>query len=156
MVNYDLYIPIDIKGPIKKSSKVVVQKHSNNNPTILFQLFRGCFPLMLEDISKEAIAFTNTNNDTVKGSGELQVVNPHRGTISYVLSKDDITLFGLHTITLGITTGDSFFTVQCVIMVDEINDGIYEALTGDDDSSSSGKCSAVSYGNNEFPCQYYN
>ena len=158
MVDFDVYIPIDVRGPIKKSSNVIVQKHSTNNPTILFQLFRGHCPLMLDDISKVAIAFTNTNNESVKGKGQLQVVNPHRGTISYVLNKDDITLFGLHTVTLGITTGDSFFTVQCVIMVDEINSGIYEALTGDSDDGSGSGCdgSAVSYGNNEFPCQYYN
>ena len=157
MNNFDVYIPIDVCGPIKTSSRVNVQKHGNNNPAIMFQLFRGHFPLMLDDASSVSIAFTNTNNETVKGSGTLQIVNPHRGTISYVMSSNDITLFGLHTITLGISTpNNSFFTVQCVIMCDEINDGIYNALTGNDSSSSGCNGNAVSYIDNDFPCQYFN
>ena len=156
MNNFDVYIPIDVHGPIKTNSHLNVQKHSSNNPAIMFQLFDGPFPLMLDDISKVSIAFTNTKNETVKGSGQLQVVNPHRGTISYVLSKDDITLFGLHTITLGITTGKSFFTVQCVAMCDEISDSLYEALTGDDSGDSGCNDNALYYGEGEFPCVYYN
>lgn len=158
MNNFDCYIPIDVHGPIKTSAKLNVQKHSTNNPAIMFQLFNGPRPLMLDDISKVSIAFTNTNNVSVKGSGTLQVVNPHRGTISYVLNKDDITLFGIHTITLGITTGDTFFTVQCTLMCQEINDDLYNALTGDDNNSCSNNscCSTVTRWGNDFPCQYYN
>ena len=156
MNNFDVYIPIDVRGPIKTSSRVNVQKHSANNPAIMFQLFTGACPLMLDDISKVSIAFTNTKGETVKGSGQLQVVNPHRGTISYVLSSDDITMYGLITVTLGITTGNSFFTVQCVIMCDEINDDIYNALTGDGSSSSGTGDNTLSYGDGSFPCVYYN
>lgn len=155
MNNYDVYIPIDVRGPIKTSAKLNVQKYTTNNPAILFQLFEGHRPVMLDDTSKVAIAFTNTDNVTVKGSGQLQIVNPHRGTISYVLDKADITMFGLHTITLGITTDTSFFTVQCVAMCDEISSNIYNALTGDDSSGSSSHCSAVTFGD-DFPCQYFN
>jgi hypothetical protein len=157
MNNFDCYIPIDIHGPIKTSAKLNVQKHSTNNPAIMFQLFDGPRPLMLDDISKVTIAFTNTNNESVAGSGTLQVVNPHRGTISYVLNSADITLFGIHTITLGITTGDSFFTVQCTLMCQEINDDLYNILAGNDgdSSSGSGSCKVFTYGD-DFPCQYYN
>lgn len=156
MNNFDVYIPIDVHGPIKTNSHINVQKYDNNNPAIMFQLFDGPFPLMLDDVSKVAIAFTNTKNETVKGSGQLQIVNPHRGTISYVMSKDDITLFGLHTITLGITTGKSFFTVQCVAMCDEISESLYNALTGDNSGDSGCNDNALSYGEGEFPCVYYN
>lgn len=156
MNNYDVYIPIDVHGPIKTSSRTNIQLHSTNNPAILFQLFDGCRPLMLDDISKVSIAFTNTNNVSVKGSGELQVVNPHRGTISYVLSNEDMTMTGIHTVTLGITTGCSFFTVQTTIFCQDISDSLYEALTGESSSGSGSSCSgAVSWGN-EFPCTYFN
>lgn len=155
MNNFDIYIPIDVRGPIKTGAKANVQLHSANNPAIMFQLFTGPLPLMLDDVSKVSIAFTNENNVSVKGSGTLQVVNPHRGTISYVLSDSDITATGLHTITLGITTGTSFFTVQTVIYAQDISDSLYEALTGDSSSSSSSSSCAYTYGT-DFPCAYYN
>ena len=155
MNNFDIYIPIDVRGPIKTGARANVQLHSNNNPAIMFQLFTGPLPLMLDDISKVSIAFTNENNVSVKGSGTLQVVNPHRGTISYVLSNSDITATGLHTITLGITTNNSFFTVQTVIYAQDIDSDLYDILTGDDSSSSSGKSCAYTYGT-DFPCAYYN
>ena len=104
MNNFDIYIPIDVKGPIKTGARTNIQMKNTNNPAILFQLFTGPFPLMLDDASSVSIAFTNEDNVSVKGSGTLQIVNPHRGTISYVPTKEDITKSGLHTITLGITT----------------------------------------------------
>ena len=158
MNNYDYYVPIDVKCPIRTTTKINVQKHTDNNPAIMFQLFERHKPLMLDDISKVAIAFTNTENKVTKGAGKLQVVNPHRGTISYELSSDDITMFGLHTVTLGITTNDSFFTVQCVIMCQEISDDLYNALTGKTSSNCSCGCSDKNCkcGCNNFPCKYYN
>ena len=155
MNNFDVYIPINVRGPIKTSSRANIQLYSNNNPAIMFQLFTGPCPLMLDDISKVSIAFTNTNNESKAGSGTLQVVNPHRGTISYVLSKDDITMSGLNTVTLGITTDKSFFTVQTTLYCQDISNSLYNALT--DDSSTNNNCSgnSVQYGT-EFPCIYYN
>ena len=158
MNNFDSYVPIDIHGPIKTGAKLNIQKYNNHNPVILFQLFNGPMPLMLDDISKVAIAFTNTNNVSVKGSGTLQVVNPHRGTISYELSSEDLTMSGLITITLGITTNDAFFTVQTVAQCQDMSSSLYDALTGDDSNNgSSSGCSTLSwdYGSN-FPCQYFN
>ena len=155
MNSFDFYVPIDIHGPIKTSARINVQKHSTNNPAILFQLFDGFRPLMLDDISKVAIAFTNTEGVVTKGTGQLQVVNPHRGTISYQLVSADITLFGINTVTIGITTGDSFFTVQTTIMCDEISDDLYNALTGDDGSGSGSSSKTYCY-SDTFPCQYYN
>lgn len=148
----DVYIPIDISGPIKTCSGVNVQKHSTNNPVLLFQLFDKEKPLMLDDTSSVSIAFTNTNNESVGGSGNLQIVNPHRGTISYEMNSNDITLFGLNTITIAVTTGSSFFTVQCVIMCQEINDSLYKALQDSTDSSEM----STSCGDNTFPCSHYN
>ena len=158
----DIYIPIDIAGPIKTSSGINIQKHSANNPVLLFQLFDKGRPMMLDDVSKVSIAFTNTNNESVAGSGNLQIVNPHRGTISYEISSDDITLFGLNTITIGVTTGSSFFTVQCVAMCQDIDDSLFDALQNSGEGSSSSSSSATSCGCSEecwccpFPCSYYN
>lgn len=155
MNNFDIYIPIDVRGPIKTGSRANIQLNASNNPAIMFQLFTGPCPLMLDDISAVSIAFTNEKNESVKGSGDLQVVNPHRGTISYVLAKDDITLSGLHTITLGITTNNSFFTVQTVIYAQDISNSLYTALTGKDNDDGSGPNSFYVYGD-DFPCSYYN
>ena len=158
MNNFDAYVPIDIHGPIKTSARLNIQKYNNNNPVILFQLFDGPKPLMLDDISKVAIAFTNTNNVSVSGSGTLQVVNPHRGTISYELSSADLTMSGLITITLGITTGNAFFTVQTVAQCQDMSSSLLDALNGDGDGSGSSSSSFTlswDYGNN-FPCQYFN
>ena len=155
MNNFDIYIPIDVRGPIKTGARANIQMKASNNPAIMFQLFTGPFPLMLDDASSVSIAFTNEDNVSVKGSGTLQVVNPHRGTISYVLAKGDITKSGLHTVTLGITTDTSFFTVQTVIFAQDISDSLYQALTGEDDSGSSGPNCAYTY-SDDFPCAYYN
>lgn len=158
MNNYDIYIPIDVRGPIKTSSRTNIQWGTSNNPHIMFQLFSYGCPLMLDDASKVTIAFTNTNNESVAGSGTLQIVNPHRGTISYVLAKEDITMFGIHTVTLGITTGDSFFTVQTTIFCQDIGSGLCEALGINSDSNSGSSSSSGNYYTygNEFPCIYYN
>lgn len=150
-----MYIPIDIHGPIKTSPRANIQKGYNKDPAILFQLFNGPRPLMLDDISKVTIAFTNTNNESVKGSGTLQVVNPHRGTISYELNKNDISMSGLHTITLGITTLESSFTVQTTIYCQDLSNDLYGILYGDSSDSDCGKSGYTSWGNN-FPCSYYN
>ena len=155
MNNFDYYVPIDVHGPIKTTSKVNIQKHSTHNPTIMFQLFDGCRPLMLDDISKVAIAFTNTEGVVTRGSGTLQVVNPHRGTISYELVASDITMFGLNTVTLGITTGNSFFTVQTTFMCQEISDDLYNALMDDGSGSGGSGIQIWTYGD-DFPCQYFN
>ena len=153
--SYDFYIPIDIRGAIKSSSKTNIQQYANKSCVMLFQLFDGCRPLMLDDATSVTIAFTNTNNVSVKGNGELQIVNPHRGTISYVLSKDDITMSGLHTVTIGIMNGQSFFTVQSVIYCQDISDSLYNALTEGTDGSDSGSYKYTQWGT-EFPCSYYN
>lgn len=155
MNNFDIYIPIDVRGPIKTGSRANVQLHSTNNPVIMFQLFTGPFPLMLDDASSVSIAFTNERNENVKGSGDLQIVNPHRGTISYVLDKNDITMSGLHTVTIGITTNKSFFTVQTNIFAQDLSDDLYNILTGDDSDSSSKPNCAYTYGT-DFPCAWYN
>lgn len=155
MNNYDIYIPIDIKGPIKTGSRTNLQMYNNNNPAILFQLLDGPRPLMLDDVSSVSIAFTDTNNVSVAGSGTLQVVNPHRGTISYVLSKDDITMSGLHTVTLLVKTNTTSFTVQTTIYSHDISDTLYNVLNSGEDGSGSGSNSGVYYGS-DFPCLYYN
>ena len=155
MNNYDIYIPIDIRGPIKTGSRTNLQLYNNNNPAILFQLFDGPRPLMLDDISSVAIAFTNTNNESVTGSGTLQVVNPHRGTISYQLSKGDITMSGINTVTLLVNTGDSSFTVQTTVYSQDISDSLYDALNSGNSGSDTDDDSGVYYGD-DFPCLYFN
>lgn len=159
MNNYDIYIPIDIKGPIKTASRVNIQRFNNNNPVIMFQLFDGPKPLMLDDISDVAIAFTNTNNESVTGSGSLQVVNPHRGTVSYEMSNKDITMSGLHTVTLRVTTNDASFTTQTTVFSQDISDSLNDALNGSGNGSGSNSGnngdSTVCNGSN-FPCNYYN
>ena len=162
MNNFDLYIPIDIHAPIKTSAKANIQRYSNNNPVILFQLFDGRKPLMLNDTNKLSIAFTNTNNKSIGGHGNLQVINPHRGTISYELNADDITMSGLHTITLAVTTGNSYFTVQSVIMAQDIGSDLNDILHGNTNGNSNnnsckGNCTnCTDCQLCKLPCTYYN
>lgn len=160
MNNFDFYVPIDVHSTIRTGSSVNISKGTSQNPVILFQLYDGCRPLMLDDISKVSIAFTNPDNVSVTGSGNLQVVNPHRGTISYEVSNKDLTMPGLLTVTLGITTGTSFFTVQSVVHCQDISDSLMDALNGNSGSGGSGGSGSCDCGNNcscePFPCGFYN
>ena len=158
----DIYVPIDISAPIKTAANIRLRKHSNNNTVLLFQLVDKCKPVMLTDATKISIAFTNTRGESVSGSGTLQVVNPYRGTISYELCDKDLTMSGLNTITLGVTTGSSFFTVQCVAMCQDTGDTLYDALQGFVNGSGSSTDTSVNSSNNtlsggasDFPCSSY-
>lgn len=138
MNTWEVYIPIDINGPIRTGDGINIQRYNNQNPVLFFQLFDGNKPTMLDDTATVSIAFTNTNNESTSGSGNLEIVNPHRATISYELSNSDITMSGLVTITLGIQTNTSLFTVQCVALVQDIDENLYKALTGNNNNSGCG------------------
>ena len=159
MNTYEVYIPIDVSGPIRTGKTINVQRYNNQNPVLFFQLFDKGRSTMLDDVSEVSIAFTNTNNESVRGSGNLQIVNPHRATISYELSNDDITMSGITTVTLGIKTTSSFFTVQSTVFVQDMNKDLYELLTGSNSSSSSsscsGNCSNCKNCDCGFPCKHF-
>ena len=132
MNTWEVYIPIDVTHPIRTGPTINVQRYNNQNPVLFFQLFNTNVPVMLDDTTTVSIAFTNTNNESVSGLGNLQVVNPYRGTISYELVSSDLTMSGLITVTLGVTTATSFFTLQCSILVHTINEDLLKALNNND------------------------
>ena len=155
MNTHEIYIPIDVRGPINANRNINIQQYDNANTVLFFQLFDKCKPVMLTDTTSLSIAFTGSNStEHIKGSGLLQIVNPYRGTISYELHNNDIQTYGLNTITLGITTNDSFFTIQCAIMCQTVSDDLYNTLTGNGNSSGCcGNCSNCTCC--EFPCKYF-
>ena len=156
MNTWEVYIPIDINGPIRTGDGINIQRYNNQNPVLFFQLFDGNKPTMLDDTATVSIAFTNTNNESTSGSGNLEIVNPHRATISYELSNSDITMSGLVTITLGIQTNTSLFTVQCVALVQDIDENLYKALTGNNNNSGcGGDCVNCSSNCCVFPCCHF-
>lgn len=161
MNTHEIYIPIDISSPIQSKITGNISKYNDVTPLLYFQLFDKGHPMMLTDTTTISIAFTDNRDKSISGSGNLQIVNPYRGTISYEMSKNDIIVNGLLTVTLGINMNGSFFTIQTTLMVQDISANLYAALTNNtsfsnDTNSCLGNCTDCSNCPNcVFPCKYF-
>ena len=120
-----IYIPVDIKEPIVGKPNVRIQKGLTNNfPELIFELHDGCKYLDLGDTVSLYASITNTDLESSVFTGELRVLNPHRGQILCRLKYDDFTQTGLNTLTVFCNTGDFDVSFQKTIFVESVNESI--------------------------------
>lgn len=125
------YIPVDIEeGLINVSRQIVVQKGLTNNfPEIVFELHKHCGEYIdLGDSCELWASVTNTDQESVVFTGELLVMNPHRGQILCRLVEKDFTMTGINTLTVFCKTDNFSVSFQTTIFIQSILKGIQDIL----------------------------
>ena len=125
-----IYVPIDARNPIAVKKEITVQRGVTNNfPQIVFELHDGCKYLDLGDNCTLSAAITKPHYDeTVKFTGGLSIMNPHRGQILCSPSYSDFTEYGLNTLTVRCSCGDFDISFQTTIFVQSLADDVIECL----------------------------
>lgn len=124
-----IYIPVDVRAPIKVKKNITVQSGITNNfPEIVFELHDGCKYFDLGDNYVVTAAVTNTDKETVSFSGTLSVMNPHRGQILCQPVYQDFTMTGLNTLTVKCVSDENVISFQTTIYVQSISPEIISHL----------------------------
>ena len=127
-----IYVPIDIKFPIDTKRSINIQKGITNNfPEIVFELHDCCRYFDLGDNCTLSAAVTNTDLESVRFSGELSIMNPHRGQILCKLNYQDFTEMGLNTLTVRCVCDNATVSFQTTVFVESILPNILECLGKD-------------------------
>jgi hypothetical protein len=123
------YVPVEINGPIAVKRNINIQKGLTNNfPEIVFELHDKHNYVDLGDFCELSAAVTNTDLETVSFSGDIYIMNPHRGQIICKLNYADFSETGLNTLTVLCKCDNFNISFQTTIFVQSINDGILSYL----------------------------
>ena len=141
-----IYVPINIdNSTIAVGRSVRVQKGLTNNfPDIIFELHES--PKLISNVSDDdtsrikhsyfdlgqncqlSTCITNTDLETVKFTGTLEVLNASRGQIRCVPVFKDFTMTGLNTLTVKCACDNCTVSFQTTIYVQSISSDISEML----------------------------
>ena len=124
-----IYCPIDVKAPIQIPGQIKVQLGTTNNfPDIIFELHSGRLFFDLGDDCTLSAYITNTDLESVEFTGELKVLNPHRGQILVQPVAKDFTMTGINTLTVICDTTKEQFTFQTTIFVQSLSKSILQYI----------------------------
>jgi hypothetical protein len=124
-----IYVPIDIRGPISVKKVINIQKGiTNNYPEIVFELHSSHEYVDLGDFCELSAAVTNTDLQSVKFSGELDIMNPHRGQILCKLNYKDFSETGINTLTVLCNCADFTVSFQTTIFVQSVSSSLLDCL----------------------------
>ena len=122
-----IYIPIDIEKNLTSTcNKIVIQNGiTNNMPEIVFELHRKpCKYFDIGDSYGLHCYVTNTDQESVEFSGDISVLNPHRGQIMIKPDAKDFTLPGINTLTVVCETENETVSFQATVFVNSTNPSI--------------------------------
>lgn len=124
-----IYVPVSVESPIAVKKNVYVQRGLTNNfPEIVFEL-HDCFGYFdLGDFCTVSAVVTNTDLESVKFSGDISVMNPHRGQIICKPVFRDFSETGINTLTIYCNCEEFDFSFQTTIFVQSVSDEILENL----------------------------
>lgn len=124
-----IYVPVDIRGPIAVKKNINVQSGLTNNfPEIVFELHSDNEYVDLGDDCQLLAAITNFDLESTTFSGELKVLNPHRGQILCKPNYKDFSRTGLNTLTVLCTCSDFDISFQTTIFVQSISKDLLDCL----------------------------
>ena len=124
-----IYVPLDVREPIKVKKSITIQKGLTNNfPEIVFELHDGCRYFDLGDNCLLYATVTNTDLETVSFSGDIYIMNPHRGQIICRLKYADFSETGINTLTVLCECGDFDYSFQTTIFVESVHEDILSKL----------------------------
>ena len=141
-----IYIPINIdNSPIAVGRSITVQKGLTNNfPDIIFELHES--PKFIANANSDdtsrirhsyfdlgencqlTACITNTDLQTIKFTGTLEILNASRGQIRCVPVFKDFTMTGLNTLTVKCSCDNCAVSFQTTIYVQSIGDEVSEML----------------------------
>lgn len=124
-----IYIPVDIKEPIQVKKTINIQYGiTNNYPEIVFELHSDHEYVDLGDNCVLSGAVTNTDLESVKFSGQLSIMNPHRGQILCTLNYKDFSETGINTLTIKCACDTFDISFQTTIFVESISENLLNCL----------------------------
>lgn len=124
-----IYVPIDVRSPVKVNKNIQVQLGLTNNfPEIVIELHEGKLYYDVGDECTIGATVTNTDLETTVFTGTIEIMNPHRGQIVCKPVSKDFTMTGINTITFKLSTGREITSFQITIYVQSISNGIIDSL----------------------------
>ena len=127
-----IYVPVNIEsGIVSIKDKLTVQYGlTNNYPEIVFEMHKRCGDYYdIGDLYSVSAYVTNTDLVSTEFSGDIEVLNPHRGQIMLRPKSTDFTMTGLNTITVICVSGNTTVSFQSTIYVDTISKSVLELVT---------------------------
>ena len=123
------YVPVDVRKPIAYGPTINIQKGLTNNfPEVVFELHDGCKYFDLGDECTLYATVTNTYLESCSFTGELKILNPHRGQIFCTLNYADFTETGFNVLTILCDTGEEQVSFQKSVFVESINPSILDII----------------------------
>jgi hypothetical protein len=124
-----IYVPVDIRGPIAVKKSINIQSGLTNNfPEIVFELHSDYEYVDLGDDCQLSAAVTNFDLESVVFSGDLEIMNPHRGQILCKLNYNDFSNTGINTLTIRCACEDFDISFQTTVFVQSISNGLLNCL----------------------------
>lgn len=124
-----IYLPIDIRSPIKTSDAIQVQFGLTNNfPEVIIELHEGKLYFDIGDEPTVSATVTNTDLETTVFTGPISVLNPHRGQLLVQPVAKDFTMTGINTVTFKIGMESEIISFQITMFVHSISNGILENI----------------------------
>ena len=126
-----IYVPVNIEsGLIRIKDKISIQYGlTNSYPEIVFELHKSCGDYFdIGDSYTVSAYITNTCLESKEITGDISVMNPHRGQIVFKPSSSDFTMTGLNTITVICELDTSTVSFQSTIFVDTISKSVLELI----------------------------
>lgn len=124
-----IYIPIDVRSPIRGNSSIQVQLGITNNfPEFVIELHEGKLYFDLGDECTVGATITNTDLETTVYTGTIDIMNPHRGQLICRPASKDFTMTGVNTLTFKLNTGTEILSFQITVFVQSISNGILDSL----------------------------
>ena len=124
-----IYYPIDVNSPITTNKQLTVQSGTTNNfPEIVFELHDGKMYFDLGDDCVVSAAVTNTDQETVSFTGEISILNPHRGQILCQPVFKDFSMTGINVLTVLCDLGNKQISFQTTIFVQSLSENLKSYL----------------------------
>lgn len=124
-----IYCPINLRNPISTKKSIYFQNYTfDNYPDIIVELHDNKYYIDLGDECHVAAAVTNTDLVTTFFTGNIKIINPHRGQIRFSPSPDDFLMTGINTITVRCFTSTQSFSFQFTVFVESLSNKLYQYL----------------------------
>ena len=151
-----IYYPINVECPITTKKVINLQSNTYNGfPEILIELHDNFGFVDIGDSCVVSAAITNTDNKTTPFTGNIKIINPHRGQIKIKPVSKDFTMTGINTVTVRFVLPTYSFSIQFTVFVQSLAEDVVQNLSG---GSTAGTIAAedVAYDNNESGLQASN
>ena len=151
-----IYYPINVECPITTKKVINLQNNTYNGfPEILIELHDNFGFVDIGDSCVVSAAVTNTDNKTTPFTGNIKIVNPHRGRVQLKPVAKDFTMTGINTVTVRFVLPTYSFSIQFTVFVQSLAEDVVQSLSG---GSTAGTISAedISYNNDESGLQANN